>query len=383
MVLKYQTKLVLPGHQADITALAFSPDGKRFSSAGSDGLVFVWSLSSGDLLLQFTSPNPVHSLIWPWSDPDILLLGCDGGVLNSVTLYPDIMKACSFPAHELNSSIRHLSACQGNRQFIASGANHEVKIWKRNVDHGTESWQMLTPLPKPDVSEAAGLPLVTGLQWLVEPSSDKEGKLVVSYLSHGIACWDLASLLMVWRVQHDACGSLALSPDRSVFAVYHPSRSYDLFKVASRQKEKLRQLLADGDAAGHYLPACFIHDGTFLVGGGVAGKVRIWGVETGTRHQVLRHPGNCIVKAISGFYDFDTDTFLIITGTSQGTESRIYVWDTVEMDAEMDAPVQSSAQRDSVHIELGTTGIMLGGWFFGFGIGMFVLGLAVIVAMTF
>ena len=60
-----QTKLVF--HAARITALAWSPDGRRLASGSLDGSVIVWDPWSGGadrLTVKRAHPGGVTSLVW-------------------------------------------------------------------------------------------------------------------------------------------------------------------------------------------------------------------------------------------------------------------------------------------------------------------------------
>lgn len=63
--------LLLDGHNADVTALAFAPDGSRLASAGWDGTVRLWSRYGGEALVLRTGND--HALCLAFS-PDGLYL---------------------------------------------------------------------------------------------------------------------------------------------------------------------------------------------------------------------------------------------------------------------------------------------------------------------
>lgn len=69
---------VLPGHQETITAIAFSPDGKKLASAGRDKKVKVWSLDTGkELLAASVAVQQLTALAWS-ADGKRLAVGDSG-----------------------------------------------------------------------------------------------------------------------------------------------------------------------------------------------------------------------------------------------------------------------------------------------------------------
>ena len=68
------------GHQDDINALAFSPDGTTLATASSDQTVRLWSVEAGALISALRHPAPVSSVVFS-SDGRTLATGSRDGVV--------------------------------------------------------------------------------------------------------------------------------------------------------------------------------------------------------------------------------------------------------------------------------------------------------------
>lgn len=64
-----------------VNALAFSPDGSRLASAGADGLIRVWEVESGEIVLTFEQGAAVNSVIFSPDGTQLISGGADGRLL--------------------------------------------------------------------------------------------------------------------------------------------------------------------------------------------------------------------------------------------------------------------------------------------------------------
>ena len=83
--LEYQQRFNRFAHEAVITAMGISPDGRRLVTASSDSTVVVWSTRSGVALCRFKAHSPALSLAWVRNTMGFFF-GCKNGMLASVDI---------------------------------------------------------------------------------------------------------------------------------------------------------------------------------------------------------------------------------------------------------------------------------------------------------
>jgi WD40 repeat protein len=66
----------LGGHQAAITSLAWSPDGKTLASAGADRAILLWDVATRQQLAALEGPGIVRSLAWSPDGKTLASAGC-------------------------------------------------------------------------------------------------------------------------------------------------------------------------------------------------------------------------------------------------------------------------------------------------------------------
>ncbi|KAA1479807.1 WD40 repeat-like protein [Dentipellis sp. KUC8613] len=331
-MLQYKKKYALQGFHTDsISCLSVSPDINRFASGGLDGRLFVWSLESGSLLYNLESHKAIYCSVWSQRDPNCILVGCQDGLLMTVVIQETEIQTSRFRAH--TAHIECLSLAQ-NGVDLATGAHNEVTLWHKKLSPSSERvmWKQGSKIPLPphlDGLEDTKDVIAVSIHWHEQPRHIRDnvcdGTLLVSYLWHGTICWDLTSLTMVWRIPALNCLSAALSPDHCWLAMFRLPHEFQIYNIKSDFRAQKMQ--APLETGVQQLPVVFGHDGLALIGGSATGRVRVWDTTSGDRLQVLVHD-DCHVQALACFYDEMQDNFVIITGTSQGEDSQVCLWET-------------------------------------------------------
>ena len=74
---------LVDGHRKGITKVAFSAnrDHIRVATAGLDGCVCVWEVSTGKLLYQFKCSSSILSMVWSVRGEEIIICGLQDGTI--------------------------------------------------------------------------------------------------------------------------------------------------------------------------------------------------------------------------------------------------------------------------------------------------------------
>ena len=84
---QYLLKKTIQRHYDSINALAFSPDGSLFASAGDDGLVIIFQGNgSGQEIRRFQVKAPVTTLLWRSRFGSTLVAGDTNGDVHTICL---------------------------------------------------------------------------------------------------------------------------------------------------------------------------------------------------------------------------------------------------------------------------------------------------------
>ncbi|KAN0128839.1 hypothetical protein V8E53_013337 [Lactarius tabidus] len=109
-----------------------------------------------------------------------------------------------------------------NEAFPISAAKDNVKIWswQRKDDLRVESWELKVKLPPPSMIDFCQEVKVTSVNWEDQTAATVASFAIVSYKWHGIMCWDMINLMVLWQLPMEDCGTLSLSPDGRFAATF-------------------------------------------------------------------------------------------------------------------------------------------------------------------
>ncbi|KAI0715209.1 WD40-repeat-containing domain protein, partial [Earliella scabrosa] len=312
------------GHSDTVNCLSFSPDGTHLASGGDDYALIIWNAQKGRLLYRFLCKAPVGCVIWHPVHPETVVVGCDNGYL---------FQAHDFHLVNYTENPIHLGA-QGTvqcleynaaSQYLAVGMGTEVYVTRevsRSIYKGAQKY------PPPAGADEASVDPETRLRPVALHFLDNGKKLVVSYLNHGIVCWDTHSQDELWTISPPdstpKIGGSALSPNSRSIVVYNMATGLDRYIVGSRGKPRQAYKLVSAPRCKLTVRTAFLHGGRAIICGTTTGAVCIWNVGDGEHFQILQHEGLTGLSYITverGAFHY------IATGTAgKGQATYIKIW---------------------------------------------------------
>lgn len=292
----------IQGQKADIiNGVACSPDGKKIASAGDDGIIKVWDVTSGKVLLTLGKDLQGADAVAFSPDGQMLAAAVNAGGRrgNAVQIWDLANGQLVQDMREHTQQINDLAFSPDGNRLASVGNDNSLRIW--NVKYGTlETTQketknnLLALAYSPDgkrivatenwdgkiqMWDAVNVRLIRSIQghadWVLCVAYSPDGKEFVTGSRDGsVYAWDAESGARL-RVLRDP----ELDPVNSV--VYSPDGRYVMAATQSRhilswQKSggKLCNFYAGHDLSVTSL--AFLSSGKQLVSAGLDGTIRIW-----------------------------------------------------------------------------------------------------------
>jgi len=295
---------VLNGMRGPVTALVFSPDGKRIATGNIYGRVRVWKASSGQSL-NAPEPHPDGAATITYGPGGLLASGGFGGRIRvwkgltasrSLTVIPAMISALAFSpsGDQLASALRRRSRVQlwdlatGSPTTLLSGSRrmvrglhydkHGRRILAVNWDVGGFSWSRVA-----DGREQSEVRLPGNHAFPVSRLRADGSVVLAGVTEHGVYVWTRRTGLRQIRYPGSDI-QLAISPDGRLLALASPGVA--LFVVDARSGATLRIL----DPADR---AAFSPDGRLLASGRNDGLLLIHALDSGrVVHRAWTDPGS-------------------------------------------------------------------------------------------
>ncbi|KAL1944054.1 hypothetical protein VTO73DRAFT_3872 [Trametes versicolor] len=315
------------GHSDTVNCLVFSPTGAALASGGDDCALIIWNVAQGRLLYRLLFKSALDSVLWHPTQPDTVIVGCANGMLQQIQDF-SLMRS---EAYDINVGARSTVHCldyDTNTGRLAIGMGEEVHVTRERTPNCYSGNVVFPPPPEPErLSDKAD----QRLRAVALKFHDDGKSLIVSYLAHGIRCWDSDTRESLWNIPMPSAtpniGGAAVSPDHRYIVVYNTVNGLDLYAVGVQKKPmaKMSYKLDKAPRTKHSLQVSFIHKGHGIVCGTTSGKIRVWETRSGEPCQDLDHGENDIIQAVAT--TLHSKTSYIATGsTARGQGTYIKIW---------------------------------------------------------
>src|ERR1019366_682965 len=328
-----------PGHQYDVTAVAFSPDGARLATGDRQGIVFLWDASSGKTLFSQTgNTGPVSAVAFSGGAGRIAAAFYD----KTVRIWDAAGRAVAALVHD--HDVIAIAFSPDGTQLVSAFGDNSMRLW----DATSGRLQLdLNDFDSPIRSLAFssdGARILAGTdKGLVEIREADSGKLISSLVGHDsavraitfhpggqiltadrtkIRIWDPSSFGGV-RTLHESGIWVAFSPNGRLLASASAASIRIWDASSGRSLSTLRP-----SHPGMIQGLAFSPDSTYLASGSGAGTITIWDVISGAPVKVITirgmEPASQQRIQINGPVGFSPDGGRLASGSSDGV---VRFWD--------------------------------------------------------
>ncbi len=259
------------GHAAHVNALAWSPDGSKIASASDDYSVQVWNVTSGTLLFTYRS-HVAHVTAVAWS-PDGQHLA-SGSADRTVQVW-NTHSGRALTTFDTHTDRVNTLAWSPDGRRIASGAtDKKVQVWEPWKEHKTSFLSYLLSSSRGQFTYTGHGARVGNISW------SPDGRRIASVSNDKtVQVWDslTGKRSFIYRNRNAAINCVSWSPDSRRIVFGSNDKTLQVWDVISRSPITTYQGHTGYIIAAAWSPAS--PDGTRIASGGVDHTVQIWRVK--------------------------------------------------------------------------------------------------------
>ncbi|OBZ77002.1 Pre-mRNA-processing factor 17 [Grifola frondosa] len=264
--------------------MSFSPNGRYIASGSDDHSIIIWDAEAGVFQYRLLFDSAVDCILWHPVHSNTVIVGTHNGFLFQIHGFTlDHYEKHDIQVGGTRYTLLARMSLSTSDQYVG-----DIKIPRHFQDLG-------------DSTQGADRRLLAvGLNFY------KNGRnLIVSYLAHGVICWDISTCKPLWRIAPrksiPICdGASALSTDAHHILVDNLVDGLQLYDVGQFKHQIPRRLykLDTPRRSNHIVQIAFIHQDRAVISGSTTGNVCLWDTATAEFYQLLPH-NEGIIQALA------------------------------------------------------------------------------------
>lgn len=296
------------GHSNYVSAVAWSPDGKRIASASGDGTVQVWNASNGGNVLTYRGhSSDVSTVAWSPDGREI----ASGGLDTTVQVWNASTGAHILTYRGHSDVVYSVAWSPDGRRIASASGDGTVQIWDATTGKTLVNYS---------VAYAKGAPLSwNSVAW------SPDGK-DIAFGGNGPVILLNAASGKVLNYYGDTGGTVhdvAFSPDGQYLAIGNSQDSVQVWNVAA-----VKNVYTYGNSDSDIYAVAWSPDGKRIASGNGDGLVAVWDALSGDHAYIYRghadfYPGHFTQDAPINAVAWSPDGTHIASGSSDNT---VQVW---------------------------------------------------------
>ncbi|EAU84045.2 hypothetical protein CC1G_06907 [Coprinopsis cinerea okayama7 len=326
-----------------VDALAFSPRLDWLASGDQKGFVKIYETVTGMERHVFEFDDPVTSLTWHPKE-NTIFVGLGSGVVAFIHDFKNLGRQVASGVK--GAEVYTISFSSSGRK-LGMGIGQEVHIATPTTDRGYATTTIF-PQPLEDSKTGDARIRSRGIHFI-----ESEKQMIVSYLNHGVICWDIYTRSPIWTIAHSHVpgfiGHSHVSSDERFICINNLATGFDVYNIKSRTLVRSLQVPSHRER-NVPLVSCFLRDRNVVITASHDGEARVWHVGSGMLMQKLPTASSSSIRFICAG-NFRSRGFIAIAPSSK--DSGVSVW------KELSAPRGALSDIASTEVIVGLCVVLL------------------------
>ncbi len=332
------------GHHGDVNDVAFSPNGSRLASTGTDGSLKVWDPSTGRLISTVAGPEEALGPSFS-ADGSLVSAAWGGGLVQVLDLSTDRVVSRIPVSEPIDTAL----SPDGRHVAVAKLYTSDEVGAVFDVNTGEQSFALAGP-------NGVGYPMWRGVSW------SPDGRVIAGTSEGTARVWDAetGTLQHTLRGHSGSVFAVAWSPDSSRLVTGGSDGTTRVWEIGTEGVLERWSLSAQESQSG-IVGVAFSPDGTRVMAGDAGiSAVKVWDLGPTGDAEWANLPGSGFPAA-----EFMPDGRRVVTsgGEPEGDTNAVTIWDLQSgRDARTIGPPADYFVYQSFDVSPDGSSVVLGGW---------------------